>query len=205
MVDQLVADGTPFVALVATAGTPVAQAAHSVGSLILLDDVDEKSVVQTRFATSALALLRSGLGEDVAPIADQAEAVLGETAESAVGEVADAEQVTFLGSGWSIGIANECALKLRESAQFWTESYPAMDYRHGPVSIAAPGRATWALGPVPEGLADEVRATGAHFESRGLDPMAELVRVHRLCLVKAAKAGVDPDRPRHLSRSIVLT
>ena len=205
VVDQLVADGTPFVALVATAGTPVAQAAHSVGSLILLDDVDEKSVVQTRFATSALALLRSGLGEDVAPIADQAEAVLGETAESAVGEVADAEQVTFLGSGWSIGIANECALKLRESAQFWTESYPAMDYRHGPVSIAAPGRATWALGPVPEGLADEVRATGAHFESRGLDPMAELVRVHRLCLVKAAKAGVDPDRPRHLSRSIVLT
>ena len=125
--------------------------------------------------------------------------------ESAVGEVADAEQVTFLGSGWSIGIANECALKLRESAQFWTESYPAMDYRHGPVSIAAPGRATWALGPVPEGLADEVRATGAHFESRGLDPMAELVRVHRLCLVKAANAGVAPDRPRHLSRSIVLT
>jgi glucosamine 6-phosphate synthetase-like amidotransferase/phosphosugar isomerase protein len=80
-----------------------------------------------------------------------------------------------------------------------------MDYRHGPVSIAAPGRTTWALGTVPEGLADEVRATGAHFENRDLDPMVDLVRVHRLCLIKAAKAGVDPDRPRHLSRSIVLT
>ena len=205
VVNHLVATGTPFVALVATAGTPVAQAAQSVGALILLDDVDEESVVQTRFATSALALLRSGLGEDLAPIAEQAEAVLGETDETCLGEVADAEQVTFLGSGWSIGIANECALKLRESAQFWTESYPAMDYRHGPVSIAAPGRTTWALGTVPDGLADEVRATGAHFENRDLDPMVDLVRVHRLCLIKAAKAGVDPDRPRHLSRSIVLT
>ena len=32
-----------------------------------------------------------------------------------------------------------------------------------------------------------------------------LVRLHRLCLVKATRAGVDPDRPRHLSRSIILS
>src|SRR3712207_7559300 len=46
---------------------------------------------------------------------------------------------TFLGRGWTIGLANEAALKLRESAQAWTESYPAMEYRHGPISITAPG------------------------------------------------------------------
>ncbi|WP_425580028.1 SIS domain-containing protein, partial [Terrabacter terrae] len=111
----------------------------------------------------------------------------------------------FLGRGWSNGIANEAALKLRESAQFWSESYPAMEYRHGPISIAAPGRAVWAFGEVPEGLREQVAATGAHFEHRDIDPLADLVRLHRLCLAKADAAGLDPDAPRNLTRSIVLT
>jgi hypothetical protein len=34
--------------------------------------------------------------------------------------------------------------------------------------------------------------------------MADLVRVQRLCLLRAADAGLDPDHPRHLSRSIIL-
>ena len=102
------------------------------------------------------------------------------------------EPLAFLGHDWSIGIANEAALKLRESSQFSAESYPAgMEYRHGPISIAAPGRAVWAFGEVPEGLAEEVRDTGAHFEHRDLDPMADLVRLHRLCLARAEAAGRD--------------
>ena len=79
-----------------------------------------------------------------------------------------------------------------------------MEYRHGPISIATTGRVTWALGAVPEGLADDIARTGAHFEHRDIDPLAELVRVHRLCLVRAAARGLDPDRPRHLTRSVVL-
>jgi fructoselysine-6-P-deglycase FrlB-like protein len=79
-----------------------------------------------------------------------------------------------------------------------------MEYRHGPISIAAPGRATWAIGEVPEGLAQQVRATGAHFEHRDIDPMAELVRLHRYCLARALAAGVNPDEPRNLTRSIIL-
>jgi fructoselysine-6-P-deglycase FrlB-like protein len=202
VVEQLRAGGVPHVSIVATPGTPVAQ-----GSLssILLDDVDEQSVVQTRFATTTLALLRASLGEDLAPVVEQARAVLDEDLASALGPLLTVEQVTFLGRDWSNGIANEAALKLRESSQFWAESYPAMEYRHGPISIAAPGRAVWAFGEVPEGLADEVRGTGAHLEHRDLDPMADLVRLHRLCLARAEAAGLDPDAPRNLTRSIVLT
>ena len=33
---------------------------------------------------------------------------------------------------------------------------------------------------------------------------AELVRVHRLCVLRAADRGLDPDRPRGLARSIIL-
>lgn len=202
VVEQLRAARVPHVSIVATPGTPVAQAS---ASTILLDDVDEQSVVQTRFATTTLALLRASLGEELAPVVAQARAVLGEDITTALGPLLTVEQLTFLGNDWSNGIANEAALKLRESSQFWAESYPAMEYRHGPISIAAPGRAVWAFGQVPEGLAEEVRGTGAHFEHRDLDPMADLVRLHRLCLTRAEAAGLDPDAPRHLSRSIVLT
>ena len=188
-------------AIVATPGTPVTGLADHT---VLLPEVDERSVVQTRFATSTVALLRASLGQDLSAAIADARAVLDEDEAPCLAGLADAEQVTFLGRGWTIGLAAEAALKLRESAQFWTESYPAMEYRHGPVSIATAGRATWALGDVPPGLADLVRGTGAHFESRDVDPLAELVRVHRLCLAKARQGDLDPDHPRHLTRSVVL-
>jgi fructoselysine-6-P-deglycase FrlB-like protein len=194
--------GQRTTAIVATEGTAIPDlATHA----LMLPEVDEQSVVQTRFATTALVLLRATLGEDVSVAIADARAVLAEDEQSALAAVAESEQITFVGRGWTVGLANEAALKLRESAQFWTESYPAMEYRHGPISIATAGRATWAFGEVPEGLADDVRATGAHFEHRDIDPLADLVRLHRLCLVKAARAGVDPDQPRHLSRSIILS
>jgi len=189
-------------AVVGTAGTPITALATNT---ILLSEVDEQSVVQTRFATSTLAFLRASLGEDLTAAIADARAVLAQDEASALAGLVDAEQITFVGRGWSVGLVEEAALKLRESAQFWTESYPAMEYRHGPISIATTGRATWAFGEVPAGLRAQVEATGAHFEARDIDPMAELVRLHRLCVVKARQADVDPDNPRHLTRSIILT
>ncbi len=191
----------PVTAIVATPGTPVAQLADHA---IELPEVDERSVVQTRFATSTLALLRASLGDDLTAAVNDARAVLAEDEEDCLAGVVNAEQLTFVGRGWTIGLAEEAGLKLRESAQFWTEAYPAMEYRHGPVSIATAGRAVWALGEVPDGLAAEVAATGAHFEHRDIDPLAELVRVHRLCLRKARDNDLDPDHPRHLTRSVIL-
>ncbi len=182
-------------------GTPVLDLADP----ILIDAVDERSVVQTRFATTALAILRWHLGEDLAPAVEQARAVLAEAAESSVpAALRHAEQITFVGTGFAAALADEAGLKLRESCRAWTEGYPANEYRHGPISIAAPGRAVWALGPVVAGLRDEILATGVHFEHRDIDPMAELVRVHRLCLLRAADLGVDPDHPRGLRRSVIL-
>jgi fructoselysine-6-P-deglycase FrlB-like protein len=188
-------------AVVATAESPATQLA---GRVVTLPEVDERSVVQTRFATSTLALLRASVGHDLAPAVADARAVLAEDEAGCLDGLVDATQVTFLGRGWTNGLAEEAALKLRESCQFWTEAYPAMEYRHGPISIATTGRATWAFGEVPEGLPDQVVATGAHFEHREIDPLAELVRVHRLCLAKAKALDLDPDHPRHLTRSVVL-
>jgi fructoselysine-6-P-deglycase FrlB-like protein len=202
LLDLLQTRGQVTTSIVATAGTPIPSL---VKHQLMMSEVDEQSVVQTRFATTTLALLRATLGEDLTAAIADAEAVLAEDEDTAFAGLLDAEQLTFVGRGWTNGLALEAALKLRESAQFWTEAYPAMEYRHGPISIATAGRATWAFGEVPSGLADDVRATGAHFEHRDIDPMADLVRLHRLCVLKAEQAGVDPDRPRHLSRSIILS
>lgn len=190
---------TPVTIITAAPGTPV----HDRGAAIDLPDADETAVVQTRFATSALALLRAHLGDDLAPVIAQARAILAEPDET-LAAVRKADQVTFVGMGLGAALAEEAALKLRESTQSWAEAYPATEYRHGPISVAEPGRAVWAFGPLIPDFARDVRATGAHLEHRAADPMAELVRVHRLCLLRAADLGMDPSRPRHLERAVIL-
>jgi fructoselysine-6-P-deglycase FrlB-like protein len=189
----------PTVTVLGDPDTPAAQLSDET---VELPFADEQSVVQTRFATSALALLRTHLGEDLTKAVRDAEDVLTAPVRQ---EWVEAEQFTFLGSGWTAGLAHEAALKMREASQSWTESYPAMEYRHGPISIAAPGRVTWLLGSPPDGLGDEVAATGAQFVHSGeRDPMAELVLVQRVALERARSRGLDPDAPRSLTRSVML-
>ncbi len=189
----------PASVISSSAGTPALDLAVP----ILTADVDEQSVVQTRFATSTLALLRWHLGEDLTPVIAQAEAVLA-AGDEALGPAVDAEQITFVGRGWTTGIADEAGLKLRESAQLWTESYSMMEYRHGPISISAPGRVVWAFGELVDGFADDIAVTGAPLLHAPIDAMADLLRVHRLCVVRARRAGLNPDQPRNLTRSIIL-
>ena len=190
---------TATTAITADPATPVAGLADE---LVVLDFADEQSVVQTRFPTTQLLLLRAHLGEDVSGVfADGAKAI----AEPLADVLLDAEQISFLGRGWSYGVAREAALKVRETSAWWTESYPAMEYRHGPISIARPGRVVWSLGELPEGLAEQVAATGAHLEQGVLDPVAELVRIQRLGVALAARLGRDVDNPQHLTRSVVLS
>jgi fructoselysine-6-P-deglycase FrlB-like protein len=222
--ERLRAAGVPVTAITADPHTPVMTAADQV---VVLDFADERSVVQTRFATTALALLRAHLGEDLTrAIADVRPAVTQELPA----DVLAAEQFTFLGTGWTCGLAQEAALKMREAAGAWTESYPAMEYRHGPISITGPGRVAWVFGPLPEGLAEDVARVGGRLEAasasaqdggaqdrsaedrgaqdRGagaLDPLADLVRAQRLAVAIAEGKGYDPDRPRNLTRSVVLT
>jgi fructoselysine-6-P-deglycase FrlB-like protein len=119
-------------------------------------------------------------------------------------ELVAAEQITFLGQGWTVGLAHEAALKFRETSASWAESYPAMDYRHGPIAIAGPGRAVWMFGDAPSGLGEEVRATGARFVESDLDPVAHLIVAQRVAVARAVRLGVNPDQPRHLTRSVVL-
>ena len=172
-----------------------------VDDLVLLDFADETSVVQTRFPTTVLALTRAAIGESMdSVIAD------GRTAWSMTEPVDPTrfDHFVFLGTGWTVGLAHEAALKLREMAQGWSESYPAMDFRHGPVAAVSPRSLVWTFGDVPLGVTDAAEAAGAVVRREDLDPLAQLVLLHRLALHLADHRGLDPDRPRHLTRSVVL-
>ena len=177
-------------------------AARLAGGTIAMPFAGERSVVQTRFATSALALWRAWLGEPVEPLAAAAERILQAPLPDGLLEVS---RITFVGSGWSVGIANEAALKCREAAQLWTEAYPAMELRHGPISVLDADSAAWIFGPPPAGLVADVQATGATVVSSEQDPMVELIRAQRLAVAVADRRGLDPDRPRNLTRAVLLT
>jgi fructoselysine-6-P-deglycase FrlB-like protein len=198
LLDQLKGK-VPTVIITADAASPAALAADEA---IALDFADEKSVVQTRFATTELALLLTHLGRDIGPAARAAERVL---AEPLADELTTATQFTFLGTGWALGLAYEAALKLREAARMWTEAYPAMEYRHGPAAVTGPGSIVWLLGAVPDGLAGDITAAGGTAWQTGDEPLADLVRVHRLAAHLARARGFDPDRPQNLARSVILT
>jgi fructoselysine-6-P-deglycase FrlB-like protein len=189
----------PTVAITAVPGTPVPEAADAI---IDLSFADEESVVQTRFATTELVLLRAHLGVDPGPAADAAERIL---AAPLPAEMLAARQFTFLGTGWTYGLANEAALKLREAAGMWTEAYPAMEYRHGPVAVTGAGSIVWLFGTPPDGLGGEIAEAGGTAWFSDEDPLAELVRVQRVAGALARDRGLDPDRPRNLARSVILT
>ncbi|MEV6583404.1 sugar isomerase [Streptomyces sp. NPDC051582] len=199
VLDALARSGdTATVAITGDVATPVVDAAQDV---IALDFADEQSVVQTRFATTALVLLRAHLGAVPANLPAQAEQAL---AAPLPERALASQQFTFLGTGWSCGVAHEAALKVREASSSWTESYPAMEYRHGPISVSGPESTVWFFGPPPAGLPEQIARTGAHAVMSTVDPLAELIRAQRLAVELAKARGLDPDRPRNLTRSIVL-
>ncbi len=182
----------------AVTGSPVEALADDV---VVLDLADEKSVVQTRFPTTTVLLARAALGEDVAGLPAECAAAVHRGLPF---DVADVDHHVYLGRGWTTGLAHEAALKIREAAQAWSESYPALDYRHGPLAVAGPRSAVWVFGPPPAGLVDDVAVTGARVVVSDDDPLVQLVLAQRVAVALAGHRGLDPDRPRHLTRSVVL-
>jgi fructoselysine-6-P-deglycase FrlB-like protein len=190
--------GVATVAISAVPDSPVATAASAA---VLLEFADERSVVQTRFATTALALLRCHVGEDLTHAIADGEGALGSPLPA---DPAAFDHFVFLGRGWTVGLANEAALKMREAAGSWAESYPAMEYRHGPIATADSRTLVVPIGELDPDLESDIRATGATVLEPEAEPLASVVLAHRLAIALAHARGLDPSNPRNLTRSVVL-
>ncbi len=190
--------GTRVTVLLGEQDTPIADLADDV---VDLSFADESSVVQTRFPTTQLVLLRAsldGLTPDLLALPDRARVALARDLPAS-----DVRQIVFLASGWGAAMAQEAALKVREASGSWVESYPVPEYRHGPVATCGPGSLIWGFDRLPDDIVATVEAAGGVVEHGGGEPLVELVRAHRFALERADLAGRDADTPYLLSRSVI--
>jgi glucosamine--fructose-6-phosphate aminotransferase (isomerizing) len=188
----------PVTAVLGELGTPVGDAATDI---VDLSYADERSVVQTRFPTTLLTLLRTHLGattSEVAALIEQARSALAEPVTTP-----EPRQLVVLGTGWAEPLAQEAALKCRESAGMWAEAYATGEYRHGPISVAGPGTLVWSLTPLTPAQIEAAESTGATVRQATRDPQAELVAIQQHAVAWAAAGGRNADVPVHLSRSVV--
>ncbi|MEM9583706.1 MAG: SIS domain-containing protein [Pseudomonadota bacterium] len=138
--------------------------------------------------------------------------------------VMDGRSLFTLGRGPSWAIANEAALKFKETCLIHAESYSSAEVLHGPVSIveqgfpvigfAAGDAADANLAEVADALADKgakVFATSTklnraktlpHIRTEHwlTDPIAAIVSFYGMVEAVARSRGINPDTPRHLKK-----
>lgn len=129
-----------------------------------------------------------------------------------------------IGRGPSWAIANEAALKFKETCLIHAESYSSAEVLHGPVSIvedgfqviafAAQDEAEQSVAEVADALAEKganvfattgkVRRASSLTHTRTdhwlTDPIASIVSFYQMVETIALSRGINPDKPRHLNK-----
>jgi glutamine---fructose-6-phosphate transaminase (isomerizing) len=226
--------GATTVALVNDRGSPLARAAEWT---LPLRAGPERSIAATKSYVASLvaaARLVAHWVEDAAllqalralPQALRDAAQLDWTA--ALGPLSGARQAMVIGRGIGLSLAQEAALKFKETSILQAEALSGAEVRHGPMALVEAGYPVLVFatpGPTMDGvvrLADDLRALGAQVilaapqtvASRQLDlpwapadalaPITAAVAFYRMAAQLSLERGLHPDQPRHL-RKVTLT
>ena len=136
----------------------------------------------------------------------------------------DQSSLYIVGRGHGYGIAQEAALKIKETSGFHAEAFSAAEVRHGPMALVEGGFPVLLLGQADEAL-DSVAELAAEFAGRGAalitaglpdgapglalpaldaDPLIQPILLaesfYRLANLLAVARGRDPDSPPHLAK-----
>ncbi|MDE2138696.1 MAG: SIS domain-containing protein, partial [Gammaproteobacteria bacterium] len=222
-------NGARIVALVNAASSPLAQLADD---LIPLHAGPELSVAATKSyiaSLSALVQLVASWAGDAALTAALAAAPAGlERAfaldwSAAVTRLAPAHNLYVIGRGLGLGIAQEAALKFKETCGLHAEALSAAELRHGPMALV---RAHFPLlvftqndesRPGVLQLAGELAAQGADVLVAGavvahatalptlaahpvIEPLLQAQSFYRMANALSLVRGRDPDRPPNLAK-----
>jgi glucosamine--fructose-6-phosphate aminotransferase (isomerizing) len=133
-----------------------------------------------------------------------------------------AQSLYVLGRGIGFGVAQEAALKFKETCGLHAEAFSTAEVRHGPMALVGPGFPVLAFvqddetRPGVEAAIDACLAQGADVIQAGgeprpgaialpvlpahpaLEPIAQAQSFYRLANALALARGFDPDRPPHL-------
>ncbi|PXA98709.1 aminotransferase [Nostoc sp. 3335mG] len=222
--------GARTIAITNTANSPIAEASDFT---IDLHAGIEQSVAATKtFATSVvagLALLArwsgdADLGRAVAALPESLAAAVACDWSEMIPALDGHNALYVLGRGPGFAIANEAALKFKETCGIQGESYSAAEVMHGPVSIVTPGYPV--LGLAARDAAEASVADMAHrlagqgakafltsdrpgaarrlpFAATGhplTDPLALIVSFYGFVEALARHRGLNPDQPPMLKK-----
>jgi glucosamine--fructose-6-phosphate aminotransferase (isomerizing) len=142
----------------------------------------------------------------------------------AINELKAVDRMFVIGRGLGLAIAQEAALKFKETSGIQAEAFSSAEVRHGPMEIIDSGYPllVFALrGPEQEGLlklARDMKARGARVllaapadvaeanlplaltDHPALDPIAAILSFYVMAAGLAAARGRNPDAPRHLNK-----
>ncbi len=221
--------GTRLVSLVNDAGSPLAAMADL---FLPLAAGPERSVAATKsFITSVAALIRLVAewsdDADLRAAVDALPALLAQAWaldwSPALPLLEGASNLYVVARGHAFGIAQEVALKIKETCGFHAEAFSAAEVRHGPMAIVERGFPVLLLGQDDESresvveLASEFAGRGATVISAGLgnvpglclpvidahpaiQPLLQVQSFYRLANALAVARGRDPDHPPHLAK-----
>ncbi|MES2442125.1 MAG: SIS domain-containing protein [Pseudomonadota bacterium] len=218
--------GAFVVALVNEADSPLAAIADEV---LALSAGPERSVAATKSyivslaALAALAAAWTGdkaLDEAVARLPGQLSEAFALDWSPAIPVLLDAASLFVIGRGYGLGIAQEAALKLKETCGLHAECFSAAEVKHGPMAIVGKGFPILAF--AGSGAAgDDVRETAMLFASRGArvmladieagslpvtpahpvtEPILMIQSFYRMAAHLSAARGFDPDQPPFLAK-----
>ncbi|MFL9948278.1 MULTISPECIES: SIS domain-containing protein [Paraburkholderia] len=142
----------------------------------------------------------------------------------AVDELRGIERMIVIGRGLGLAIAQEAALKLKETSGIQAEAFSSAEVRHGPMELIDrdyPLLVFAPRGPEQAGLlqlARDMQARGARVllaapgdvpeatlplattAHAALDPIAAILSFYVMAAGLAAARGRNPDAPRHLNK-----
>ena len=222
--------GALSVAITNFADSPMALA--SAHCLPLLAGVEQSVAATKTFVTSVLAGLAlvaewqedDGLRAAVAGLPDAFEAALALDWSALAARLTRAQSAYVLGRGPAFAIANESALKLKETCGLHAEAYSAAEVLHGPSAIVQAGFPVLALavGDAAEAgvvqTAERLAAQGADVFITGsqaagavtvpmvgglhplVAPLVLTVAFYNFVEALARRRGFDPDTPPHLRK-----
>jgi glucosamine--fructose-6-phosphate aminotransferase (isomerizing) len=229
-VDAARTAGALVVALVNDEASPLAERADTVVPLLA---GPELSVAATKSYIAALSAAAQLVGwwtadADLLAALDGLPALLraawAQPWRAAQDRLADAQNLFVLGRGLGFGVAQEAALKFKETCGLHAEAFSAAEVSHGPMALVGAGFPVLAFAQDDETLAGveaavaACAANGAHvLKAGGADqpgvarlqtqaghPVAELIgfvqSFYRMACELAVRRGFDPDRPPHLSK-----
>ncbi len=142
----------------------------------------------------------------------------------AVPELVDADRLFVIGRGLGLPVAQEAALKLKETCGIQAEAFSGAEVQHGPMAMIEEGYPLLILapgGPAQAGLlelAEAMRARGARVllaapegtegsvlpiiptGSQDIDPISMVQSFYPMVEALSRARGFNPDQPLHLNK-----